>query len=232
MSALPGIRRIVRNALRLPSRTWRTLRRRLNPEFDLERQAKAVPGWFAPDYLAQLDGIPGMCAARVGWLLASLATQAPPGGVIVEIGAWKGRITAWLVEASERRPDRPPVVSIDPHSGQLGESWDDFCRTVADFNLAERGLQIVRASSHVVAQTWSRPISLLWIDGSHDYEDVALDIADYTSHVVAGGIVAFDDSAGGAFPGVERAIAEWSATSGNFQRIATLRETSIFRKLR
>ena len=168
-----------------------------------------------------------MCSIRECRLLALLARQAPAGGAIVEIGAWKGRTTAWLVEAAERRADRPPVISIDPHHR---ESWDDFCRTVADLKLAERGLAVVRQRSHDAALNWSRPISMLWVDGSHEYDDVARDIADFTPHVLPGGVVAFDDSAGGEFPGVERAIAEWRAADRRFVHVATLRTITIMRR--
>jgi hypothetical protein len=231
MAALPELRRIIRNTTRLPGRTLETLRRRFDPRYDLEREAKSRVRWLAPGQLERLTSVPGMCDIYNCRLVALLVLDAPSGGVVVEIGAWKGRMTAWLVEAVQQRPDPLPVISIDPHAGELGESWDDFCQTVADFRLAERGLQVIRERSHDAARSWTRPIAMLWIDGSHDYEDVARDIVDYVPHVVADGIIALDDSAGGLFPGVERAIAEWAATSSNIQHVATLRNVSIFRKV-
>ena len=224
MAATSVLQRLIRNTTRLPRRTWSTLRRQFDANYDLERQAKSLDGWFPPDHLARLEAIPGMCSARVCRLVALLASQAPAGGAILEIGAWKGRITAWLVEAAERRPERPPVISIDPHAR---ESWADFCRTVEEFRLAERGLQVIRERSRDAARGWSCPISMLWIDGSHEYDDVARDIADYAPHVVAGGYVAFDDSVGGAFPGVERAIAEWRAADKRIVHVATLRNITV-----
>src|SRR5688572_19415074 len=226
MAALPGLRRIIRNTTRLPGRTLETLRRRFDPRYDLERQAKTVLQWFDAEHLARLESIPGMCDVRECRLMALLASLAPTGGAIMEIGAWKGRMTAWLIEGAERRADRPPVISIDPH---LRDSWDEFCCTVADFRLEERGLRVIRESSHDTARKWVDPISLLWIDGSHDYQDVARDIADYVPHVVAGGVIAFDDSTDGSFPGVERAIAEWRAAS-DAVLVASIRSVSIFRR--
>ncbi len=223
----PGLRRFARNVALLPRRTFISLTRRFDPNYQLDRRSKAVAGWFSPDYLARLDAVPGMCSARTGRILALLASDAPPGGDVVEIGAWKGRITVWLVEAAERRSDRPQVISIDPH---LRESWDGFCRTVADFKLNDRGLRVVRERSHDAAHDWSRPITLLWVDGSHEYDDVARDIADYAQHVIVGGVIAFDDSAGGEFPGVERAIAEWKAAARDFVRVATIGNMTIFRR--
>lgn len=228
MAAFPGLRRLVRNAALLPRRSWASLRRRVASDYALERRSRAaVAGWFSPEHLARLDAVPGMCGTHTCRVLALLASEAPASGDIVEIGAWKGRITVWLVEAAARRSDRPRVISIDPH---LRDSWDAFCRTVADFKLAERGLQVARQRSHDAARGWSRPISFLWIDGSHDYDDVLRDIADYAPHVIAGGWIAFDDSTGGEFPGVERAIAEWQASARDFVCVATIRNMTIFRR--
>jgi len=201
--------------------------RLFDPSYSLERQARSVRKWFTRDQLARLERIPGMCSHRECRLLAYLIGQAPLGGAIVEIGAWKGRVTAWLVEAAERRADRPRIFSIDPHGHG---SWDDFCKTVEEFELEKRGVQIHRVSSRALGPTWSRPISFLWIDGAHDYESVSQDLAEFTPHVAVGGWIAMDDSAGGAFPGVERAIEEWLLVATNYVRVATVRNVSVFRR--
>jgi predicted O-methyltransferase YrrM len=231
MKAIPAIRRLVRNSVRLPERTAISLRHWFDPNYDLDREAKSRMGWLLRDRLEKLQSIPGMCTFPKCRVLSLLALKAPPGGVIVEIGAWKGRVSAWLIETMEQRPDPLPIISIDPHAGQLGETWDDFCRTVADFKLAERGLQVIRKPSHEAGKSWSQPISFLWIDGGHEYEDVVHDIADYAPHVISGGLIAFDDSSEGLFPGVEQAIAEWKAAARDIEHVATVRDISVFRKV-
>jgi hypothetical protein len=82
----------------------------------------------------------------------------------------------------------------------------------------------------VIGPSWASPISLLWIDGSHEYEDVRQDIVNFTRHVVHGGFIAFDDSVGGDFPGVEQAITEWEVDKPDYKRIASLRNISIFQR--
>ncbi len=220
--------RIAQNIVRLPIRAARSMARRFDPNYDLERQAKALPGRIGAQRLAQLQAIPGRCSERECRLVAHLATMAPSGGEIVEIGAFKGRVTGWLVEAAQMRPDHPAVASIDPHG------WGtrlDFEKTVAELGLADRGLRVHYADSRELGRTWSTPIIFLWIDGSHEYDDVRQDIANFTPFVVREGLIAFDDSAGGTFPEVERAITEWEAGQSNFKRIATLRNVAVFRRV-
>jgi hypothetical protein len=103
--------RIAQNIVRLPIRAARSMARRFDPNYDLERQAKALPGRIGAQRLAQLQSIPGRCSERECRLVAHLATMAPSGGEIVEIGAFKGRVTGWLVEAAQMRPDHPAVAS-------------------------------------------------------------------------------------------------------------------------
>ncbi len=157
-------------------------------------------------------------------LLAHLAVQAPAGGAIVEIGTWKGKTAAWLVEGSQLR--RPlPLVTIDPH--EYG-SWTDFQAAVAQLKLDARGLTAMRAGSTTVGKTWKQPISLLWIDGSHEYTDVRADIENFVPHVIPGGYVVFDDASEGLFPGVERAIAELMIGRAGFRHLGVVRHLDLF----
>jgi len=221
-------RRLIRNVVRFPRRSFEWMGRALKPDYVLERKAKALTRRLKPDRLAALRAIPGYCLERECCLIAYLALIAPMGAAIVEIGAFKGRTTAWLIEAAQLRPDRAAVHSIDPHV--LG-SWDDFCATVTKLRLIERGLRVHHDASRTVARTWSAPISLLWIDGSHDYDDVRSDIRDFVQHVVADGLIAFHDTSWKAFPGVMQAITEWESVTLNCKRIATLRMITIFQKI-
>ncbi len=220
--------RIAQNITRFPIRTARSIARRFDPNYDLERDAKTLPARISAQRLAQLQAVPGKCDERECRLVAHLATIAPSGGEIVEIGAFKGRVTCWLVEAAQLRPDHPAVVSIDPH---IWGTRQDFEKTVADLGLARLGLRVHYADSRELGRTWSKPIIFLWIDGSHEYDDVRQDINNFAQYVVPGGLIAFDDSAGGTIPDVERAVAEWESDSNTFSRIATLRNISVFRRV-
>lgn len=227
--------RIWHNLSRLPLRTLASARRLLSPAYKLERAAdRVVPRTFAAERLRGLEKIPGTSSARECRLLAYLVLQSPASGAIVEIGAFKGKSTAWLVEAAERSSRKPTIVSIDPHIGDASwhpdPTWLPFRRTVDEWDLERRGLEVLRASSHDVGAAWRRPISLLWIDGSHNYEDVQLDIAQFTPYVVPGGWVIFDDAEGDHFPGVARAIREWDASQAAFKNVGLIRHLAVFRR--
>ena len=139
MSQRRTLRRIGYNIVRFPIRSANSIRRRLDPNYELERQAKSFPYRLRAQTFSQLQTIPGRCGERECRLLAHLVTLAPNGGEIVEIGAFKGRVTGWLVEAAQLRANRPVVVSIDSHT------WGtraDFEKTVTDLGLSERGLRV------------------------------------------------------------------------------------------
>src|SRR5262245_27701777 len=147
------MRRLLNNLFRLPLRTWRGFWQWTQPAYRLQAEAERhVAAWLTPSRKRELAGIPSFSSERELNLLAHLATIGPPGGAIVEIGAYKGRSTAWLVEAVERRADRPAVVSIDPH---LRDTWDTFCGVVERFKLRERGLQVMRALSRDAGRDWT-----------------------------------------------------------------------------
>lgn len=222
------MRRLLNNLIRLPARTWKSLWRRSNAAYRLQLQAdRLVPSWFMPEYEEKLRAIPGFTSRRELHLLTYLAAISPPGGALVEIGAYKGRSTAWLIEAAMRRRDRPGVFSIDPH---LRDTWEAFSAVVDRFRLTRRGLRVLRSFSSEVGESWYRPIAFLWVDGSHEYEDVLADIRLFTPHVLPGGWVIFDDAHGGHFPGVERAIQERMHGSPDFEHIGALKHFEIFRK--
>ncbi len=218
--------RVWRNATRLPVRTWRSFTQLWDPGYQLEREARGnVARRVSKQQARALESIVGTSSVKECYLLAHLAMQAPAGGEIVEIGAWKGRTTAWLVEGSQLRPQPLPVTSIDPHA--FG-SWNEYRQTLAQFKLEHRGLTPIRDSSAQVGRGWSRPISLLWIDGSHDYADVLADIKLFVPHVILGGWIVFDDATGGLFPGVERAIQEEMLGRSGFSQVAIIRHLNLF----
>jgi hypothetical protein len=214
------------NLTKIPQRTQRSLRRLINGDYSWEKKVDAALDiWLSPQRSEELNRIEGTSNIRECRLLAALTAQAPAGGCVLEIGAWKGKSTAWLVEGAQRHLPPLPVVSIDPH---LRGTWEAFNSTVTRLRLAERGLTVLREFSQDVGRTWNRPISLLWIDGCHDFDAVQSDIRYFAPHVLPGGWIVFDDAAGGAFPGVEQAIALEMPRFTNIRHCKTLRHLQLF----
>ncbi len=169
--------------------------------------------------------IGGWLGHEEGRLLYELAASADPAGCIVEIGSWHGRSTIWLAAgAAAGRGAR--VVAIDPHSGTPlraeGETTEPVLRANLERARLRDRVEVVVGTSESVAVGWSRPISLLWIDGDHEYESVRRDLALWEPHLLPGGFVALHDTF--VWEGPERVVREsliWSRRYAGFRHAET-----------
>ena len=145
---------------------------------------------------------PGFLTEREARFLALVAACAPAqgGGVILEIGSFKGKSTVGLASVAMRY-GRGPVITVDPHTGPSvtdpkvgasGSSWDDF-RTSLRAAGVEGAVEAHRQYSRDLARGWTRPIRFLWIDGDHTYRGSKEDIDLFRPHLVPGAIVALHD---------------------------------------
>lgn len=152
---------------------------------------------------AAAKSVPGFLSEAEARFLGMAAACAPVGGAIVEIGSFKGKSTVMLAKVAALY-GRGPVVAIDPHNfnnPELGEfrtesgatSYDEFVSNLRRAGVAD-GVEVHRAFSTVVAETWDRPIRFLWIDGDHGYAGAKADFDGFAGHVIPGGIVAFHDA--------------------------------------
>lgn len=186
-----------------------------SPE-DVERLVEGVEGWFG---------------AQEGRLLYRLASEADPAGCIVEIGSWHGRSAIWLA-AGARAGRGADVVAIDPHTGTYlradGHSTEERLRE----NLKQSGLEdqveVVVATSREAAATWSRPVSLLWIDGDHEYESARDDFVLWEPHLLPNAVVALHDTF--VWPGPERAARELLIRSRRFTSFEHAETTTAARR--
>ena len=74
---------------------------------------------------------------------------------------------------------------------------------------------------------WTRPISLLFVDGLHDYGSVRVDVDHFAPHVVHGGYVVFHDA---GEEGPRRVIEEMLATA-QWQQGETCEMVSVLEKV-
>jgi hypothetical protein len=127
------------------------------------------------------------------------------------------------------------VFAIDAHDGVVGAldtglqaltpTRERFERTIADAGLTRVVVPLARRPSEVA---WVRPISLLLIDGLHDYPNVARDFHHFEEHLVPGGYVAFHDYAD-YFPGVKAFVNELVA-GGGYEHVMRTRSLALVRK--
>ncbi len=134
-------------------------------------------------------------------LLFELARTADPSGVIVEIGSWKGKSTICLAKGSEAGP-RLKIYAIDPHIGSEEHHANAQVWTFEEFqaNIRKAGVQdsvvpLVKMSTDA-AKDFNLPVSLVFIDGAHDYDSVKADFEAWFPKVIEGGMIAFHDTTG------------------------------------
>ena len=160
-----------------------------DPFLDVWPQIDAVEGWLVP--------------GQERWLFET-TLSLPEDAVIVEIGSFLGRSTcsmAFACRGTERR-----IFAIDTFRGNDADfvkgvnniEWegDSYHKTFTNnlqVNDLQRYVVPLRGESRQVGEIWAKPIDLLFIDGSHQYEDVLADVEAFMPWVVSGGIVALHD---------------------------------------
>ena len=194
-----------------------------------------------PSQAENLDSVEGFLSYRQGAVLFYFAyTQTLPGRV-VEIGSFKGKSTVWLAKALELSQKDEKVVAIDPHinTGETGvvpiydekSSYDAFLQNVSRLNLS-RWVEPIVATSETASKNWNEQIRFLFIDGSHLYEDVKLDLILLEPWVSIGGIICMHDTrVNSSHVGVRRAMDEYLGTSSRFREILEVDNMTIFKKL-
>ncbi len=147
----------------------------------------------------QVQSVPGLLVDGQEQYLFDRVQSLPEDAVIVEVGAFKGRSTAAMAFACVGTQRR--IYSIDTWDGNDVDFPErDFFSTWQD-NLARLGLQEyvtpLRGQSHEMLSRWNelagRPIDFIFLDGSHDYQDVLRDFQISLPLVKIGGWIAFHD---------------------------------------
>ncbi len=133
--------------------------------------------------------IPGWLTDEEGEALYELAKRCTGKGVIVEIGSWKGKSTTCLGLGS-RAGKNVPIYAVDPHADYR---FGEFKENIERAGIVEL-VTPIQSLSQPAADDFHEPIELLFIDGSHEYEDVREDFDKWVPKVVEGGFVAVHDT--------------------------------------
>jgi hypothetical protein len=149
-----------------------------------------------------------------------IARSIPFGDFLVEIGAFKGRGTAFIALVLDLLGSAKPVLSVDPFERALPEE-DNSKGVFADYQASIRaeGLEsrcyVLTGFSRDVALLVPPGISTLVVDGSHLYENVKDDLLRYARKVSPGGSIFVDDYYP-TYPGVVKALDEFMFGNSQF----------------
>jgi MMP 1-O-methyltransferase len=172
-----------------------------------------------------IKDVPGWLSDEEGEALYELAKACTGRGVIVEIGSWKGKSTICLGLGS-RAGSGVPIFAIDPHADYRHDEFKDNIERagIADLVRPLKGL------SQLVVDGFDQPIELLFVDGSHEENDVREDFEKWVPKVVEGGVVAFHDTTW--HRGVRRVVAEKIYGSREFKDVRfVIGSTTVARKV-
>jgi MMP 1-O-methyltransferase len=185
---------------------------------ELEEILHGVDGWLHPAEALEL-----YTAAR---------THRNGQPVVVEIGSWMGRSTIALARGLIDRGSNGKVTAIDPVIVTIGETEESAEQRYEGFlaNLEQKGVRgsvdVLRQMSHDARPRFADgSIDVLFVDGSHEYEDVLVDLEDWTPALAEGAIVGFNDP---LLPGVRRAFHERIIHRGTPYRRPRFIVNSIF----
>lgn len=145
-------------------------------------------------------GVEGQISLSECRLLYDLAAEAR-GGAIVEIGSYRGLSTICLAKGARSTSGGPMVYAVEPHKlfvGVLGhrfvpEDKQHFLENRRRFEV-ENDIMLIPLASLDALKSWSEPISLLWIDGDHQYDAVRADFKGWEPFLILGGVVVLHDS--------------------------------------
>lgn len=168
--------------------------------------------------LAEMREIEGWLTDDEADLLIAATSRAltslPTSHAVVEVGSYCGKATVILGRVAQSLGVTPPIHAIDPGDGvvgarggnlqHMGSTREKLARTLQRTGLASR-IQVHH--QHAPEVPWSTPISLLLVDGLHDYASVSADFLHLEPSLVVEGLVAFHDCAD-YFPGVKRLVRE------------------------
>jgi hypothetical protein len=190
--------------------------------------------------LARMKGVEGWLEEDEADLLIAATRATCPGGAplgaIVEVGSYCGRSTVVIASAARAFGRGARVHAVDPHDGRVGAA-DQGIRAGAPtlqrfrHNIAAAGLSdmVEVVPKHSWEVQWEGPIGLLFIDGLHDYTNVARDFHHFLPWLAPGAYVAFHDYAD-YYPGVKAFVHEL-LDRGDFESVQCVRSLMLVRRV-
>ena len=187
-----------------------------------------LPAWYSPkggchgDEATELHAVAELAKSVEGWLDDSQGialyqmARSSVAGAVLEIGSFCGKSTLFIALGCKH--SGAAFYAVDPHQRMseggkeqfglnyrpfTGNSLEELRKTLGSCNLAAYVTLLVATSKEARPQFTVQPLKLLFVDGSHDYDDVRLDYELWHEMIVTGGRLVLHDS---NFEGVNQTI--------------------------
>jgi MMP 1-O-methyltransferase len=163
-----------------------------------------------------------------GWLsraesryLYDAASRLKNKGVVVEIGSFKGKSTAYIGNGAKKSGIKK-FYCVDPHIGderlrvtRFGNynSFEEFTENCRISKVDDIVIPIVDFSENAI-KTFNEKIEFIFIDGDHLYDAVKLDFELWNPKLINGGIVCFHDI---NLVGVRKVVLDYVLNSTTFK---------------
>lgn len=144
--------------------------------------------------------IPGWCSFN--GLYTEMVAKAEGPSLFVEVGTWKGRSAAYMAVEIINAGKPIRFVTVDHFLGSPNHGTDPDVAAGRLEEVARRNLQpvrntveVIRATSVEAAATFEDgSIDFLFLDGTHDYDNVKADLLAWKPKMKPGGLIAGDDA--------------------------------------
>jgi hypothetical protein len=199
-------------------------------------EEKLLLTWPILNRMKQVEGWLDEDEADLLIAATSLAlSQVPEAQALVEVGSYCGRSTCVIGSVVKALRPAARFYAIDPHDGRVGSldqgikamppTLDKLKRNLNAAGVAEYVDILVATSSEL---EWNKPTCLIFIDGLHDYANVARDFYRFEPSLAVGGYAAFHDYAD-YFPGVKSFVNELLRT-GRYEKVHRASSMIVLRK--
>jgi predicted O-methyltransferase YrrM len=155
-----------------------------------------------------------------GWMLSTelewLSANAKKRKTIVEVGSWMGRSTRAIADStpgsviavdtwkgSEDEPDMIRTLKSQPE----GWLFDEFKKNLRDHIKTDKVVPYIMTSLEAASLLKGSSFDMIFIDASHDYENVKADLAAWFPLLAPGGLFCGHDF-NANHPGVMQAVTE------------------------
>jgi len=157
-----------------------------------------------------------------GWfnfqkLYTNMVTKAVNGSTFVEVGTWKGRSASYMAVEIANSNKNIDFYCVDLWSGVVAYSlnkdiksddkfYTEFTNNISTVSNYIKPLRM--PSLEAAASFEDNTIDFIFIDASHDYENVKADLAVWYPKLKSNGVIGGHDYATAA-PGVVKAVDEF-----------------------